>query len=136
MVHYALQGTQASYLSPRHDREDPLIWIDGRSPGVSPSNAAAWEPLWAYADQYEHPRWRASGQLAAGAGHGGGDFFVIEDFLKAVESGQPPPIDVYQAVTWSAIAPLSLVSVERGGAPVEVPDFRPSRAPAPARWRA
>jgi len=132
MVHYQLQGTKAAYLSPRHRKEDPLIWIDGRSPGVSPSSAAEWESLWTYADQYEHPRWRARGHEAVGLGHGGGDFFVIDDFLRAIESGQPPAIDVYQAVTWSAIAPLSLVSVERGGAPVEVPDFRASRARVPA----
>ena len=132
MVHYQLQGTRAAYLSPRHGKEDPLIWIDGRSPGVSPSSQAEWESLWAYADQYEHPRWRAHGAEAGRAGHGGGDFFVIEDFVRAIETGQPPPIDVYEAVTWSAIAPLSLVSVERGGAPVEVPDFRRSRARQPA----
>jgi predicted dehydrogenase len=32
MTHYVLQGTQAAYLSARHGREEPLIWIDGRSP--------------------------------------------------------------------------------------------------------
>jgi predicted dehydrogenase len=131
MVHYQLQGERASYLSPRHGKEDPLIWIDGRSPGPSPSSTAEWQSLWDYADQYEHPRWRARGAEAARAGHGGGDFFVIEDFLRAIETGQPPAIDVYEAVTWSAISPLSLVSVERGGAPVDVPDFR--RSPVGAR---
>jgi predicted dehydrogenase len=126
MVHYALQGERASYLSPRHGKEDPLIWIDGVSPGQSPPDAE-WESLWAYADRYEHPRWQARGEEARQAGHGGGDFFVIEDFLTAVETGQPPAVDVINAVTWSSIAPLSLVSVERGGAPVEVPDFRRAR---------
>jgi len=45
---------------------------------------------------------------------------------------EPIGLAVVQAVTWGAIAPLSLVSVERGGAPVEVPDFRASRARVPA----
>jgi predicted dehydrogenase len=123
MVHYALQGTQASYLSPRHSREDPLVWIEGRSPGTSPGSAE-WESLWAYADEYEHPRWSERGEQARRAGHGGGDFFVLEDFVQAIRSGQPPTIDVYDAVTWSSLMPLSVESVRQGGAPVEVPNFR------------
>jgi predicted dehydrogenase len=123
MVHYSLQGTRAAYLSPRHGKEDPLVWIEGRSPGVSPGNAE-WESLWDYAEEYEHPRWREWGEEARRAGHGGGDFFVLEDFVQAVQTGKRPAIDVYDAVTWSALAPLSVESVARGGAPVEVPDFR------------
>ena len=125
MTHYVLQGSKAAYLSGRHEREDPLVWIDGRSPGTSPGDAE-WETLWAYSDEYEHPRWRQWGEEARRAGHGGGDFFVIEDFVSAIESGEPPAIDVYDAVTWSAIMPLSLESVARGGAPMEVPSFRRS----------
>jgi hypothetical protein len=122
MSHYLLQGARASYLSARRDGEEPLIWIEGHSPGQSPPDAA-WEPLWRYADEYEHPRWRERGATAAGAGHGGGDFFVIEDFVRAIRAGARPPIDVYDAVAWSAIVPLSMESVAAGGRPVAVPDF-------------
>lgn len=124
MTHYVLQGTQAAYLSPRQEREEPLIWIDGQSPGRSPSGAAQWESLWAYADRYEHPYWRELGAEALRSGHGGGDFFVVKDFCDAVQTGARPAIDVYDAVTWSAIVPLSIESVRRGSAPVAVPDFR------------
>jgi predicted dehydrogenase len=126
MTHYALQGTRAAYISARrhHEREDDLIWIDGMSPGSSPTGDAQWEPLWKYADQYEHPYWRAWRVEAERAGHGGGDFFILRDFFTAVQSGSQPPIDVYDAVTWSSIVPLSAESVARGGTPVEVPRFR------------
>jgi predicted dehydrogenase len=123
MTHYTLQGTQAAYLSARHHKEDPLIWIDGRSPGVSPGDAE-WEPLWNYAATYEHPDWREWRATAQQAGHGGGDFFVLRDFVQAIETGEPPPIDVYDAATWSVIMPLSAQSVAQGGAPVPVPDFQ------------
>ena len=33
MTHYTLQGQRASYLSPRFGGEDPLVWIEGASPG-------------------------------------------------------------------------------------------------------
>ena len=126
MTHYLLQGTQASYISARrdHDREDHLIWIDGVSPGSSPKGDAEWESLWDYSDDYEHPYWREWAADATGAGHGGGDFFVLKDFLAAIETGSRPPVDVYDAVTWSSIVPLSAQSVARGGAPVDIPNFR------------
>jgi predicted dehydrogenase len=127
MTHYVLQGTQAAYLSARHHKEDPLIWIDGVSPGSSPAGDAEWESLWAYSDRYEHPYWSEWGAEARAAGHGGGDFFVLRDFISAIEKGTPPPIDVYDAVTWSSITPLSFESVAQGGAPVDVPDFRRGR---------
>jgi hypothetical protein len=128
MTHYVLQGTEASYISARrhHEREDHLIWIDGESPGSSPKGDAQWEPLWDYADRYEHPYWREWRAQAERAGHGGGDFFVLKDFLTAIETGDRPPVDVYDAVTWSSIVPLSAESVAKKGAPVEIPIFRRS----------
>ncbi len=127
MSHYVLQGTQGAYLSARHAREEPLIWIDGQSPGRSAEGTAEWESLWQYSDRYEHPYWRELGAAASSSGHGGGDFFVLKDFCDAVQYGTRPAVDVYDAVTWSAIVPLSMESVARGGAPVAVPNFvRPS----------
>ncbi|NLE44967.1 MAG: Gfo/Idh/MocA family oxidoreductase [Chloroflexi bacterium] len=125
MTHYVLQGTRAGYLSARrhHQREDNLIWIDGMSPGSSPSGKAEWEALEVYKDRYEHPYWREWGELAEQAGHGGGDFFVLKDFFDAVLSGARPAIDVYDAVTWSSVFPLSALSVQRGSAPVDIPRF-------------
>jgi len=122
MTHYLLQGTQASYLAARRHGEDPLIWIDGRSPGESPGDAE-WEALWQYADEYEHPYWRESGAEAQAMGHGGGDFFVLRDFIDAIQTGVRPAIDIYDAVTWSCIMPLSFESIARGGASVEIPQF-------------
>jgi hypothetical protein len=66
--------------------------------------------------------------VAREAGHGGGDFFVVEDFVRAVRTGKPPAVDVYDAVTWSSVFPLSQESVRRGGQPIAIPEFR-RRAP-------
>jgi hypothetical protein len=96
--------------------------IDGRSPGQIPGEAE-WESLWKYSRQYEHPSWREWGEQAGQTGHGGGDFLVLKGFLDAIQTGASPPIDVYDAVTWSSIMPLSIQSVAQGGVPVEIPDF-------------
>ena len=131
---YALQGTAASYLSIHPEEPDPLVWIEGRSPthtgggiwstGPVPSE---WQSLWSYADEYEHPYWREWGDAARGARHRGADFFPMMDFADAVLTGQPSPIDVYDAATWSSLVPLSMESWQKGGAPVDVPDFTRGR---------
>jgi predicted dehydrogenase len=129
MTHYALQGQRASYLSPRFGGEDPLVWIEGTSPGTA-HGGERWQSLWDYAAAYEHPRWRERGAIAREAGHGGGDYFIVEDFVRAVREGPAgggPAIDVYDAVTWSSVFPLSTESVQRGGQPVAIPDFRRSK---------
>lgn len=112
VAHYHLQGTKASYISGRSHGEEPLVWIEGRSPGRSPGDAS-WEPLYKYSREYEHPLWRMWGGLAKRYGHGG-DFLMLNDFLAAVEEGGRPLLDVYDAVTWSAVIPLSEESVKGG----------------------
>ena len=111
-TYYSLQGVKASYES----RIDS-IWIDGRTSGE------VWEPMAKYAKEFEHPMWKQFSQQAAGTGHGGGDFFVVNEFLKTVQSGGPPPVDVYDSAAWSAIIPLSGKSIAEGGTVQEIPDF-------------
>ncbi len=123
MTHYALQGTKGAYLSPRHHNEDPLIWLEGRSPGISSDGSAEWETLWNYADEWEHPLWQSWGSVAEQAGHGGGDFFVLHEFVSAILEGTQPTVDVYDSVMWSSVFPLSVQSVAADGKPVKFVDF-------------
>ncbi len=111
-VYYSLQGTKASYES-----RIESLWIDGRS------KEHAWEPVAKYAKEFEHPTWTHWSKQAAGTGHGGGDFFVVNEFFRTVRTGGPSPIDAYDAAAWSSIIPLSGKSIAEGGAPQEIPDF-------------
>ena len=47
--------------------------------------------------------------------------------VHCLHYGLPLDIDVYDAVEWSSIAPLSKLSAEQDGMPVEVPDFTRGR---------
>jgi predicted dehydrogenase len=126
MSHYVLQGSRGAYLSGRHHKESALAWIEGQSKGSFLPNSKEepeWQDLRDFAKDYEHPRWKNEGETAAKAGHGGGDYFVIADFAEAVFTGKRPPIDVYDAVTWSCITPLSKEGVAKKGAAIDVPDF-------------
>lgn len=109
-TYYSLQGTRASYES-----RTGSIWIDGRSAGH------AWEQASRYAKEFEHPTWTQFRSQAAGTGHEGGDFLVVNAFLEAVRSGGPAPIDACDAAAWSAIIPLSGKLIAEGAE--EIPDF-------------
>lgn len=92
-----------------------------------------WRPFAPYRARYEHPLWREHGEAARrSGGHGGAEHLMFHDFLEAARSGRPASQDAYDAATWSAIFPLSIASVAKGGQPVEFPDFREAAEAAEA----
>jgi hypothetical protein len=82
-----------------------------------------WEPAQPWLDKYDHPLWQAHGAKAEGAGHGGMDFFVLHAWVEALKRGAPMPIDIYDALSWSAITPMSELSLANANKTVEFPDF-------------
>jgi len=126
MARHELQGTRASYTTQEPGRES-LIWIEGRSETNSKGVAGKWEAVSNYYQEFEHPLWREHLLDAEKAGHGGGDFFVLREFAAAIREERAPMIDVYDAVTWSCITPLSMKSIDENNGAVEVPDFKKPR---------
>ncbi|HZZ42853.1 MAG TPA: Gfo/Idh/MocA family oxidoreductase [Tepidisphaeraceae bacterium] len=114
MGQYSLQGTKASYESAVGERK---LYIEGKS------KSEQWEDLEKYRPKYDHPYWAKRGEEAQKSGHGGGDYFVISDFLDAIRSGKSA-VDVYDAVTWTSIRPLSEEAIRSGKQPVAIPDFK------------
>jgi hypothetical protein len=94
------------------------IYIEGQSP-----TPHRWEPDKTWLERYDHPLWKKHAPKAEGAGHGGMDFFVVHAFIEALKRGEPMPIDIYDAVAWSAITPLSEMSIAEGNRTVDFPDF-------------
>ncbi len=125
MVHYGLQGTKGAYMGPRFDGESPVIWLENES--AEDKGDAEWKSLWACAPKWEHPHWQQWSDEAMAAGHGGGDLFVMKEFVAAVQGHRKPVVDVYDAVMWSSVFPLSMKSVAAGGAPVRFVDYRQNR---------
>lgn len=110
---FRTQGTDGIWMD-----VNKSIYIEGKS-----AKPDQWEAAQPWLDKYDHPLWQRYASAAAGAGHGGMDFFVIHAFVEALKRGQPMPIDIYDAVTWSAITPLSELSIARNNSTVEFPDF-------------
>lgn len=82
-----------------------------------------WDDATKWLEKYDHPLWKKYGNYAAGAGHGGMDFFVLHAFVESAKLNVAPPLDVYDAAAWSAITPLSEISIENNGEPQDFPDF-------------
>lgn len=74
--------------------------------------------------QYTPPIVRKIGELAKKVGgHGGMDFLMDWRLIDCLRNGLPVDMDVYDAATWSVIAPLSEWSVANRSAPIDLPDF-------------
>ena len=109
---FRVQGTNGLWMDVNH-----AIHIEGISPPHQ------WEDFKVYQDKFDHPLWKKYGAQAEGAGHGGMDFFVVHAFVEALKAGAPMPIDIYDAVAWSAITPLSEKSIAEGFQTLDFPDF-------------
>lgn len=110
---FRVQGTNGIWMDVNQS-----IYIEGKS-----KQAHRWDDAQAWLDQYDHPLWKKFGSDASGAGHGGMDWFVLNAFVESAKRKVNTPQDVYDAVAWSAITPLSETSIQLGGESVEFPDF-------------
>lgn len=100
------------------EKDGDRIYIEGQS-----EKPHQWDDSKAWLEKYDHPLWKKYGEHAQGAGHGGMDFFVINAFVESAKQNIAPPMDAYDAAAWSAITPLSELSIENNGEPQDFPDF-------------
>jgi predicted dehydrogenase len=106
---WMLQGTKGVYYE-----EKPAIYLIENSPEYH-----QWEPWKPYEQKYNHKWWQ--GEFSA-LSHGGTDFVMLNQFIKAVSEKGQPPVDVYDSAVMTAIVELSGISITNN-APVAFPDF-------------
>ena len=109
---FRVQGTKGLW-----EVDGNRIYIEGKS------ESHRWDKADDWLIKYDHPLWVKWGEHATGAGHGGMDFFVINAFVESAKQNIAPPMDAYDAAAWSAITPLSELSIENNGEPQDFPDF-------------
>lgn len=110
---FRVQGTEGLWMDVNQS-----IYLEGKSP-----QSHKWEPAQPWLDKYDHPLWKKFAASAEGAGHGGMDFFVVHAFIEALKRNEPMPIDIYDAVAWSAITPLAEQSIAENNRTLDFPDF-------------
>ena len=106
---WLLQGTKGIYDEGRN-----AVFIEGKT-----KEYHKWEPLKPYAEKYNHKWWDAD---YSSKENGGTDFVMLSQFVEAVRSKGPVPLDVYDSAVMSAVVELSGISIEKN-APVAFPDF-------------
>lgn len=125
MTYYSLQGTNGVYEAVRAGGGGN-VWLGENNPG---EESRKWTPLSEY-EEHMPEMWRNPPEAALRAGHGGGDYFVIHDWVEAIKTGASPPIDVYTGMEWTAAGLCSQISIDNGGVPIKMPDFRdPAQRP-------
>ena len=78
-------------------------------------------------EKYEHPLWKEYREFGLRGGHGGMDYLVLRAFVESIQKEVAFPIDVYDTAAWMAITCLSEESIQKGSAPVNIPDFTSGR---------
>ncbi|MGM9636252.1 MAG: Gfo/Idh/MocA family protein [Candidatus Avispirillum sp.] len=120
MMYYSIQGTKGCYEAARGlgDSAKVALVTEGE-----PDAHLKWKPLSDFNGLLPE---RYKGNAGEGAGHGGGDYYIVSDFIDAVKTGKQPELNVYKAAEWTSVALLSQLSVTNGGRVMEVPHFRPN----------
>ncbi len=126
--YYLLQGMNGCY-----DSRTGLYIKEAskeRHPGYG-----KWEPVDEFLAKYRHPFWRKDAATALKTGgHGGMDYFCIRDFVAMIRNDQEPWVDCYDAAAYNVLNHCSELSIDRKGAPVEIPDFTKGKWKDP-NWR-
>ena len=97
-----------------------------------PDNLKYWGHEWLdeptynqYKDKYTHPMIKKLKAISQEykQGHGGMDFVMIYRLISCLNLGVALDQTVYDGIIWSAITPLSELSVAKNGQVVDFPDF-------------
>ena len=119
MTNYALQGTKGCYESARSPLEPHKVWLRDHAPDMH-----TWAELSTLENDYLPEMWRNPPEAAIRAGHGGGDYFEVLDFVNSIVDGTPCPIGIHEAMDMTLPGLISQDSVRQGGTWLDVPDSR------------
>lgn len=124
-ANYALQGTDGCYESGRGGPgESGKIWLRALSEKMEWIDFESLLTVDELARRYVPESWRHPSKEALATGHGGGDYFVVLDFVNACTGNRPCPIGIHEALDMTLPGLVSQQSILQGGAWLPVPDSR------------
>jgi len=118
-TNYQLQGTDGAYESARAHGEKNRIWLRKHC-----GQTNEWVSLEELKDEFLPDLWKTNIDRAKAAGHGGGDYFEVLDFIEAINGNSPCPIGIHQAMDMTLPGLCSQESIQRHGTWIDVPDSR------------
>ena len=127
MTNYTLQGTKGAYESARkpgrdywgYPNENYVVWLEDYC-----KDPNTWVPLEQFEGEFLPEIWRNPPQEALEAGHGGGDYFEVMDFVDALKGLKPAPIGIHEAMDMTLPGLVSQESIRSEGDWLAVPDSR------------
>tara|TARA_B000000532_G_scaffold229066_1_gene209175 strand:- start:4618 stop:6009 length:1392 start_codon:yes stop_codon:yes gene_type:complete len=108
-----------------HDGYPSRLYIDSEKPEYWGHNWSKEEEYVKYRNKYQHPiiqKLKSVSQTFK-QGHGGMDFVMIYRLIRCLNLGLPLDINLYDSVMWSAITPLTEISVASNSQSIKIPDF-------------
>ena len=118
MTYYSVQGTKGCYESARGHGDRPKICLLDRH------QDGGWHDLQEFAEEFLPDEWLNQSEEAKKAGHGGGDYMEVMDFVRAIVDGKEPPIGIHEALDMSLPGLVSTRSIQQGSIWLDVPDSR------------
>jgi predicted dehydrogenase len=119
MTNYALQGTKGAFEGARRAGEKDWVWLEDYC-----QDPNEWAPLSQFEDEFLPEMWRNPPPEALMAGHGGGDYFEVMDFVDAVQGRTSPTVGIHEAMDMTLPGLVSQESIRRGGEWLPLPDSR------------
>ena len=119
MSNYQLQGTDGCYESARAQGETGRVWLRSKC-----NDANAWLKIDDLTEEFLPDFWKKATETAAKAGHGGGDYFEVLDFVDAIVGKRPPAIGIHESMDMTLPGLISQQSILQGGCWLDVPDSR------------
>lgn len=104
--------TDSVFIDVEEDRKHDADWRK-----YCVGNAEKYEKGW------EHPVWKKYIEEGVKGTHDGMDWLEFKTFFEALRNDDPMPVDVYDAATWMSVTALSEMSIAKGGAVMDIPDF-------------
>ena len=110
-----LQGTKGSYVSGRFDDEEGIIWLNSFGQDMEKRK---YVPLSSLQKDLKN-----NDGIIKKLGRRYAEYMMLNEFIDSILNKRQPIINIYDAVLWSSIVPLSKKSVLNGNNPVEFPSF-------------
>lgn len=117
---FTVRGTKGMYEEATDSvfldrKEDSAHDFDWRSACIN--NAVNYE------EEYDHPVWKQYLKEGVKGGHDGMDWLEFQFFFQRLREDAPMPVDIYDAASWMSVSALSEMSIAKGGAVTDIPDF-------------
>lgn len=110
---YSLYGTKGFVESGRDPQENGLEWLEE----VDTKKGGARHVSTPFSDPNAPPE-------AAAGGHGTGEYYMVKDFIQAINNGTRPTFDAVRAADITVPGLLAHESAMKGGVWIDVPRFR------------